>query len=78
MRFYKCTGVYMRTTVLITVSRIVRIRRICAGAVYQPTLKSVSSVNTIRKAVLKSLRAANVPQDTYERIYETIGKADLN
>jgi hypothetical protein len=35
-------------------------------------------VNTIRKAVLKSLRAANVPQDTYERIYETIGKADLN
>ena len=28
--------------------------------------------------ILKSLRAANVPQDTYERIYETIGKADLN
>lgn len=28
--------------------------------------------------ILKSLRAANVPQDTYERIYETIGKADIN
>lgn len=28
--------------------------------------------------ILKSLRTANVPQDTYERIYETIGKADLN
>ena len=28
--------------------------------------------------ILKSMRAANVPQDTYERIYETIGKADLN
>lgn len=28
--------------------------------------------------ILKSLRAANVPQDTYERIYETIGKADLD
>lgn len=28
--------------------------------------------------ILKSLRAANVPQDTYERIYETIGRADLN
>ncbi len=27
--------------------------------------------------ILKSLRASNVPQDTYERIYETIGKADL-
>lgn len=28
--------------------------------------------------ILKSLRAANVPQNTYERIYETIGKADIN
>lgn len=28
--------------------------------------------------ILKSLRAANVPRDTYERIYETIGKADIN
>ena len=28
--------------------------------------------------ILKSLRAVNVPQDIYERIYETIGKADLN
>ncbi len=28
--------------------------------------------------ILKSLRAANIPQDIYERIYETIGRADLN
>lgn len=28
--------------------------------------------------ILQSLRAANVPQDTYERIYETIGRADIN
>lgn len=28
--------------------------------------------------ILKSLRIANVSQDTYERIYETIGKADIN
>ncbi len=27
--------------------------------------------------ILSSLRAANVPQDTYDRIYETIGKADI-
>ena len=27
--------------------------------------------------ILKSLRAANVPQDDYERIYETIGKAEM-
>ena len=27
--------------------------------------------------ILKSLRAADIPQDTYERIYETIGKAEI-
>lgn len=29
------------------------------------------------EVILSSLRAANVPQDTYDRIYETIGKADI-
>ena len=27
--------------------------------------------------ILKSLKAADIPQDTYERIYETIGKAEI-
>lgn len=27
--------------------------------------------------ILKSLRAADIPQDTYDRIYETIGKAEI-
>ena len=27
--------------------------------------------------ILKSLRAADIPQDTYERIYEIIGKAEI-
>lgn len=53
MRFYKCIGVYMRTTVLITVSRIVRTRRICVCAVYQLTGKIVSAADTIKKAVIK-------------------------
>ncbi|MDE6132053.1 MAG: hypothetical protein K2G04_01560, partial [Oscillospiraceae bacterium] len=27
--------------------------------------------------ILKSLKAADIPHDTYERIYETIGKAEI-
>ncbi len=41
------------TAVLITVLRIVRIRLICAVAVYQLTGKIVLAVNTIKKAVIK-------------------------
>ncbi len=43
----------MRTAVLITVLRIVRIRLICVVAVYQLTGKIVLAVNTIKKAVIK-------------------------